>query len=146
MSGFTGLGEFFLSPSSGAFATGIGIVYVVVGYAARSFAAALVEHEHNRWETFGWLSVELALLSVTLSVTADAVGLLKFPREAAAWWYIALVGCFIVGWGMYASLIKCCVGRKKGKRIGSGRMVFLLLAGWASGLLAFVPTVEALAR
>ena len=134
------------SVTGNLFAASISLFYLIAKLTIRLIVHRLVKQPYDKWGTFAWFSVDIAVLTLALCISSHVTERLQFTYEQTVWWYLLLGFSIVIAALAYAQFIQ---HRKKVKKVfplRSLRLATCLTIDWFFGLAFFLPTINALTK
>lgn len=140
------------SPSAEYFAPAVGLIYILVKIALRHIIHKAIDHNYDVWGVMSWFSVDITLLSLSVSIASNAPTRQGYDREWIIFWYLAFGFCFIIAAFCYLFFVKHKDKLDKGKKSKKDkiqpykdlRLSIYMSIGWLIGFAWFWATLRAL--
>jgi hypothetical protein len=81
---------------SGAFPSMLALAYLTFKLYAKWHGRRVLKQTYDGTETATWFGVDLAMLAISISVTASVPVAYRFSTQGATWWYIVHVVCLFL--------------------------------------------------
>jgi hypothetical protein len=135
---------FVNSLTGNLFGAAISLFYLIAKLTIRLIVHRLVRQPYDKWGTFAWFSVDVAVLTLALCISSRVTERLNFTYEEAAWWYLLLGFSIMISSLCYGDFLRQKKKLKKTFPLKNWRLATCLTVDWFFGLAFFLPTINAL--
>lgn len=127
----------------------IGLFYIVVKLLLRTFIHRLIIANGERidqWPVFAWFAVDIAVLTVALSITINAPNIKLYTYQETVMWYLFMALSLFLSCLLYGFFIKERENRNNINPLQSFKLSFYLVSCIGTGCAFFPSTISALIK
>jgi hypothetical protein len=146
------LKEFFRLITGDYFAPVIGLTYILIKIVLRHFIHRAIDHPYDFWGVIAWFSVDLTLLSLSVSAASNVAAKQQCTTQQTVLWYVTFGFSLLIAAFCYLFFVKRRDKLEKGKRNKKSQirpypdwgLGLYLSGGWLIGFAWFWATLRAL--
>jgi hypothetical protein len=122
----------------------IGLTYIVIKLLIKHLIHKAIDHEFDFWDVMAWFSVDVTLLSISVSIATDVPAKLNMRGPVITYFYIIFIVFCALNSFCYLFFTKRRDNLQKIRPYKDWKLAALLSISWLIGFAWFWGTLDAL--